>query len=297
MTEYPPSRAYRTRVSRIEALSPHFTRMTLSAPDLVHFGTGGLDQRIKILVPTPTAGRPDESLFELPMSEWYPAWRMLPPEERNPMRTYTVRAIRPEAAEIDLDFVLHGTEGPASAWATTAAVGDELVVIGPDSRSTVNGGGIEWRPGEARSVLLAGDETAVPAIGAILETLDESFTGSAYLEVPDAADIADIRSRSAVSVNWLVRGEREHGAALDAAVREWGAREIVPQRPAEAVPEGEEMLWEVPDAVGHSFRFAWLAGESGVITGLRRHLVRDLGMDRRAIAFMGYWKRGKAELN
>jgi NADPH-dependent ferric siderophore reductase len=50
----------------------------------------------------------------------------------------------------------------------------------------------------------------------------------------------------------------------------------------------------VPEAASGSC-YAWLAGEASTITALRRHLVRDLGIDRRSIAFMGYWRRGRAE--
>src|SRR5690606_35038902 len=128
-------------------------------------------------------GQFDESL---PMMEWYRRWRELPDELRNPIRTYTVRAVRPEAREIDVDFVLHGTEGPASAWATSAQVGAPLVVVGPDARSEVSGGGIEWNPGAATSVLIAGDETAAPAICSIVESLAPGVTGEVFIEVPTA---------------------------------------------------------------------------------------------------------------
>jgi NADPH-dependent ferric siderophore reductase len=41
--------------------------------------------------------------------------------------------------------------------------------------------------------------------------------------------------------------------------------------------------------------YAWLAGEAGVIRALRRHLVSERGIDRRTVAFMGYWRIGRAE--
>ena len=40
--------------------------------------------------------------------------------------------------------------------------------------------------------------------------------------------------------------------------------------------------------------YAWLCGESGLATSLRRHLVQEIGMDKRAITFSGYWKLGAA---
>lgn len=167
-------------------------------------------------------------------------------------------------------------QGPASAWALSAEAGDELVILGPDARSELSGGGIEWKPGRTRNVLLAGDETAAPAICAILESLDESFSGAAFIEIPGAADEIPLDTRAQVDVFWLSRDSVAHGARLDPAVR--------------AYVETLNM-WELPKF--HS----WLAGEASVVTGLRRHLVRDVGIDRRSVTFMGYWRRGRAEEN
>ncbi|GAB3047389.1 siderophore-interacting protein [Sediminivirga luteola] len=293
------SRAYATRVAAVRRMSPHFVRFTLADEELRHFHTGGLDQRIKLFLPRPDGTFPDLGLWREPqpsLMEWYNAWRALAESERNPIRTYTVRDIRPAEREIDVDFVVHGTEGPASAWALSAAPGDELIVIGPDGRHENAGAGIEWSPGTATEVLLAGDETAVPAICAILESLPETFTGEAYLEVPSEQDVLPVRTASAVAVHWLPRDGAALGEPLTAAVRDWGRR-----RSEGAAGGGEEFaeigaedpLWEVSEPEG--FReYAWLAGEAGVITALRRHMVKDLGLSRKQVSFMGYWKRGRA---
>ncbi|MDZ5077605.1 siderophore-interacting protein [Nesterenkonia sp. HG001] len=312
--EFPPTRAFRTTATAVVALSPHFIRVTLSADDLRHFHPGGLDQRIKVFLPREDGEYPEIGLFADPapsIMEWYHRWRDLDEAERNPIRTYTVRAIRPEQAEIDIDFVVHGTEGPASAWASTARPGDELIVIGPDARAEEHGGGIEWNPGTARDVLLAGDETAVPAMCAILESLPEGITGEAYLEVPSSADALDVETRCGVTIHWIGRDGAPLGEKLTAAVSDWARRraEIFaerqaacePARTAVGAPEGGELpevdedavLWEVAEPDG--FReYAWLAGEAGVITALRRHLVKGIGMSRKQVSFMGYWKKGRA---
>ncbi|MGC5629108.1 siderophore-interacting protein [Georgenia sp. Z1344] len=317
---YPPSRAFRTRVRAVEPLTPHLTRITLTGDELEHAGPLCLDQRIKLYLPRADGTLPDVGLFDEPrptMAEWYRRWRELPDAERNPMRTYTLRAVRPGSSEIDIDFVLHGTEGPASAWASAAQVGDELVVIGPDARSESENGGIAWHPGRARRVLLAGDETALPAICGVVETLDASFSGEVFVEVPTAEDVVELAAPDGMTVHWLVRGEREHGAALDTAVRAWGDERFpaggpvadgaaragtgpAPQTgpgddaPSAPTPDPEGILWDVPaDVEGPDY--AWLAGEASVITALRRFLVRDKGLDRRSVAFMGYWRRGRSE--
>lgn len=293
-----PYRTYRTTVARLDALSPHFTRVTLQGADLAFFGTDGLDQRIKLILPLPDGTVTDVGQFDPDqgMYEWYFRWRQLPDEKRNPIRTYTVRAIRPDQREIDIDFVLHGSEGPASAWAMAAQVGDELVVVGPNAGSAEHPGGIEWKPGPATSVLLAGDETAAPAIGAILESLPEHITGEAYIEVPTEADTLSVTAPAGVNVTWLPRGSAAHGVRLSAAVHAWGkARAGEATAAAElAEPGQDEVLWEVPDQAAAT-EYAWLAGEAGTITALRRFLVRDIGIDRASIAFMGYWKFGRAE--
>ncbi len=296
-----PYRTYRTTVAHRTQLSPNFLRVTLTGPDLVHFGTAGLDQRIKLVLPLPDGSFTDVGQFDetVGMMEWYRRWRELPDESRNPIRTYTIRAVRPEVREIDVDFVLHGTEGPASAWASAAAPGAPLVVIGPDARADETGG-LEWNPGDAGSVLIAGDETAVPAICAIVESLPAHVTGSVYIEVPTEADALPLAAPEGVAIRWLARGSAAHGLRLSAAVHAWGETRAAEDEPAVttgtdlADPSEDEVLWEVPDAAVGSC-YAWLAGEASTITALRRHLVRDLGIDRRSVAFMGYWRRGRAE--
>ncbi|WP_424937188.1 MULTISPECIES: siderophore-interacting protein [Bacteria] len=331
-----PYRTYRTTVARLTPLSPHFTRITLHGDDLQWFGTDGLDQRIKVMIPFGDGSFTDVGQFDesQSMTEWYRRWRELPDAQRNPVRTYTVRAVRPEEREIDVDFVLHGTSGPASAWATAAAVGDVLAVVGPDARVEGHDGGIEWHPGEATTLLIAGDETAVPAICAIVESLPADATGQVLAEVPTEADALPLSAPAGVAVTWLARGSAAHGVRLSAAVHAWGqeraahladtARRAPALRAADsaatastrrsasqestgggvatlapvaeefAEPDEDEVLWEVPDRVSGG-EYAWLAGEAGTITALRRHLVRDLGIDRRSIAFMGYWREGRAE--
>jgi len=141
----PPIPAYRpfaAEVARVQRLSPSFLRVTFTGPSFGDLAPNGFDQRIKVLLPTAAGG-----LRDCPHGDdWYAEWRALPEDRRNPMRTYTVRAARPEQREIDVDFVLHGSTGPASAWAETAAAGDEVVLVGPNARFEGPTGGFEWRP-------------------------------------------------------------------------------------------------------------------------------------------------------
>ncbi|WP_144874611.1 siderophore-interacting protein [Microbacterium sp. 1.5R] len=295
---FAPSRAYRLTVQRIVRLSEHFVRFTFAGPESQHLVLRGPDQRVKLLIPFEDGTETDFGLFAEPrplVTEWYQRWRDLPDAERNPLRTYTLRTVRPATGEVDIEFVLHGTEGPASAWADRARVGDEITLIGPDRRADgPHRGGAEWHPGDAGSLLIAGDETAGPAICGIVESLPEEARGVAFIEVPGVDDRIPVANRSGVDVVWLPREGRPYGEVLREAVIGWGQdRSGKSGEPVEDLAP-ETLLWEVTDRPAGD-DYAWLAGEATVITGLRRHLVRELGISRTDVAFMGYWKAGRAE--
>lgn len=283
-------RFFETRVAAVRRLSPSFVRLTMTGPDLDELADNGWDQRLKLLFPDAHGG-----YAMLPTGpDWYAAWRALPQERQNPIRTYTVRAVRPSTRELDVDLVLHGDAGPASRFASRARAGDEVVLLGPNARFPGSHGGLEFRPPEGHigPTLLAGDATAVPAIVNVLGSLPAEAFGEALLEVPDAGDIADTPAPPGFRVTWLVHPPT--GSALPAAVRESLARlGVRGGSGAEVEPEpDDEPVWDVPERARADDVYAWLAGESSLITGLRRYLVRDLGVDRRAVAFMGYWREG-----
>ena len=294
----PAFRVYSAEVSRIVSLSPHFRRVTFTSPDFATFGTDGLDQRIKLLFPLEGVGISDLG----DSSDWYARWRELPTEVRNPIRTYTVRAVRQHLAEVDVDFVVHtddhGASGPAAEWLLAATVGSEIAIIGPDARSLHSAGGIDWHPGTATELLLVGDETATPAICSILESLPAGSRATAFIEVPSRADAVEIESAANVSITWIGRDTSD--ARLEESVRGWVAenRSLLALAPVaqelEDVNVDIELIWDSPeDATGRFY--AWLAGESAVIKRLRRLLVTETGVDRSRVAFMGYWRLGKAE--
>jgi NADPH-dependent ferric siderophore reductase len=286
-------RPYAATVVRIRQLTPHFVRVTFTGPDFATFGTDGLDQRVKLVLPIDGFGLYDFG----DDADWYTTWRALPAEQRNPFRTYTVRAIRPRERELDVDFVAHGDGGPAAQWLNAARVGDVVTIVGPDARSIHSSQGIDWRPGTATHVLLVGDETAAPAISSILESLDPAVTAHAFIEVPSVDDFQQLDTHA--SVTWLARGEQ---SGLEAAVRSWAAADpaffasavAASAQVVEEIDVDREMLWDSPEAATGEF-YAWLAGESAIIKTLRRFLVSETGIDRKRVAFMGYWRLGKAE--
>ncbi|MBG0833164.1 siderophore-interacting protein [Planomonospora sp. ID67723] len=295
--EIPAYRPFHLQVLRTSRLSPSFVRVTFTGDDLAGFADNGFDQRIKVILPLA-----DGTFTPLgDGADWYLRWRALPEALRNPIRTYTVRALRQAPRELDVDFVLHGDISPASRWATYAAPGDRVVVVGPNAACHGPTGGQEWAPppGAAR-LLLAGDETAVPAIAAIAESLSGDVRARVLLEVPQAADALPLSVPPGVEVAWLPREGARHGELLVPAVREalsglqasGGAA-----GPLEDVDVDAEILWEVPEPVSHGGDgfYAWLAGEAGVVKALRRLLVQEAGIDRSSVAFMGYWRQGRSE--
>ncbi|MBK0421812.1 siderophore-interacting protein [Leucobacter sp. CSA2] len=310
-SEPSPYAVARARVDAVEQITPSFVRIRFSGDSLQELGNPGrnFDQRIKLIFPSPGHG---PAPLEGSGDEWYRVWLDLPEHSRGSIRTYTIRTLELDAdaaTRVVVDFALHpggGELGPASRWASAAVPGDELLIVGPRRGSFV-GGGIEYDPGDAATVMLAGDETAAPAIASILEDADRSSRGIAFIEVPLPADRMEIAAPPGFEVRWLPRNGAAHGSLLIPAVLEQLEFESAT---VEVEDSGTaDPLWETPTFSGlgerldehlegpdtvPSERWFWLAGESGVVTTLRRQLVRELRVDRADVAFMGYWRHGVA---
>ena len=298
-------------VVSVERLSPTFVRVELGGRDLADYGVDGdrWDQRIKLVFPDPTTGARNSTKLaatEGADESWLATWLERPAAERGHMRTYTIRDVRGSGEQTTLvvDMVLHlegDLVGPGSTWASRAVPGDRIVVLAP--RRGYPYGGIEFTPAPGADLLLVGDETAVPAICTVLEQLPDDARGTAFLEVPVAADVQDVRRPAGVEVVWLAREGDPLGEGLhDAVAAHLGIRRRPRSRwrPTRSTPTCGRRRTTPPRARRSPRRrcaggtYAWIAGESKVVTGLRRHLVNELGFDRRQVAFMGYWRRGVA---
>ncbi|MCO2047343.1 siderophore-interacting protein [Pseudomonas aeruginosa] len=296
----PAYRLFNVELTRREQLSPALTRFVFGGPEVAEMKTLAADQRIKIFFPD-ASGQPPS----LPGgSEWYQAYRSVEPARRPPMRTYTIRALRAEQEEVDVEFVLHGENGPASAWATHARIGDRLQLAAPNRQYGDDPGGYEWKPpAGVRHILLIADETALPAVAGILEELAgeaEPPVVEAFLEVPGEADILDLPAIPGARLHWLPRhqagihsrnGERMIEAARQARLPE---REVAggAAQELEDIDIDEEILWELASPESGSF-YAWVAGESAAVMAIRRYLVQERGIDKRHLTLMGYWRLGK----
>jgi NADPH-dependent ferric siderophore reductase len=223
---------YPATVKRVVRLTPRLVRITFTSPELGSFGWNGPAAHIKLIFPTAQ------------------------------MRTYTPRRFDAAARELDVDFVLHG-EGPASAWASQAAVGQSLTVAGP-GRHYVIDPRVDW-------FVLAGDDTAIPAISTILEHLPPTALATVLLEVVDASEEHEIHSTGKASITWLHRGEdpARAGALLEESIR----------------------ALELPAGAGR----VYVACEAAAMRRIRRHLLTERSLERDHVVTRGYWKLGETD--
>lgn len=255
------------RVLRSERLSPHWMRVTLGEGDIDRFVPMGYDQWFRIFLPV----HGEEGLERIPAKAnkmlGYLRYLRIPDGMRPAMRSYTVRAFRPAGidagAELDIDFVLHGSgdeAGPASRWAESCRPGERVVLLDE---------GIWFDPARrVEQVLLAADETGVPAVAGICASLPATAHGIALIEAPESADTLDFPRPEGVEVRWLVRDGTDARLGSTALA----ALQTVP------LPDDGEV---------HAF----VAGEQALATGGRRVLV-ERGVSRDAITFTGYWRLG-----
>jgi NADPH-dependent ferric siderophore reductase len=252
-------------VVRRERISPSFVRVTLGGGDIASFTPMGFDQWFRLFLPVS-----ESSLSRLPQkldTIAYLRYLAIAKTDRPVLRNYTVRAFRPagaEGAELDVDFVLHGsasdgTAGPAASWAETADTGSTAALL--DEGIAFNPG-----PGLLGDVLLVADETALPAVAGILTSLPRDAAGTAIIEVPHPDDAQRIDAPAGVDVRWIARTD------------------------AHAVP-GVAALREAIDNANSTPSYGWAAGEQSLPTSLRRHWVQA-GVPKTSISFTGYWKAG-----
>lgn len=256
MAERPARKAPKTHVAQVvrtERLTPHMQRVVLGGEGLAEFTVGdSTDHYVKLLFGAEGVTYPEPFDIQRIREEF--------PRDQWPVtRTYTVRSWDPETRELAVDFVIHGDEGLAGPWAKRVQPGATIHFLGP-------GGG--YAPdADADWHLLAGDESALPAIAASLEALPEGATAYAFVEVADAEEEQKINS--AAEIVWLHRGQRPVGEALVEAVRSLD------------FPAGDMQ--------------AFVHGEAGFVKELRRHLRMERQVPRERLSISGYWRLGDNE--
>lgn len=308
-------RLFDITLARRTQVSASLVRLTFTGPDVDQMATYAPDQRIKLFFPE--GGGTLDPLFEIAKLEehdWYGAYRALPDAQRPPARTYTIRALRPEQSEVDVEFVLHGDNGPASRWAMHARPGDRLAMTAPDANAQGPKQGYEWKPPQGvRRILIIADETALPAAAGILETLDELPLRprvEALFEVPCSDDIQSLPHPA--KLHWLTRDsdpDCQHGELLMRALRDIDLQQEIialggePSSAANGNEPGNSgkeptldenaPLWEPATLDDSAPFYAWIAAETKVAMGLRRYLVNECGLPKQYVTSMGYWRLGK----
>ncbi|MFE2149524.1 siderophore-interacting protein [Streptomyces lavendulae] len=259
-------------VLRTRRLGHSFLRVTFGGESLAGFRSGGFDQSLSLFLPP--AHREHTELPSTAEDTWFAEWRGMPEEERPVMRSYTVREQRRTAEgadEVDIDFVLHGDASPASRWAGGAVTGRRIMAIGP---AVAENKSVRFQPPAGTdAVLMYADETALPAAAAILDRLPAGTRVKAWFEVPHEEDRIALAAPADADVTWIVR---EKGAGRERT-----------EQVVERVRESALPAAEAP--------YAWIAGEAGTIRAVRRHLVQERSVDRRAVRFTGYWRLGASE--
>jgi NADPH-dependent ferric siderophore reductase len=239
-------------VRRAEPLSPHLVRVTLTGPELDGLTVDQPAASVRLLLPSPGA-------HEVVLPRWNGNEFLLPDGRRPALRTFTPYRVDAEARELDVAVVLHG-DGVASEWARTTEPGSPAAVSGP-------GRGYVVDP-NAAGFVLAGDETAIPAITQLLGALPGGVPTHAHVEVahPDA---------------------RVHLSMPPDATVEWHD-----MRPG-ALP-GDRFVAAVRDAELAAGTRVWVAGEAAAVQRVRRHLFENQSLPRGHTSIRGYWKHGRS---
>lgn len=248
--EPPPFR--RVSVHRVTRVSPRLVRVTFAGPDLVGLAIEDPAASVRLLLPSPGAD-------DLVVPGWNGNEFLLADGRRPTIRTFTPRHLDPGALELDLEIVVHGT-GIASEWAAAASAGDVAAISGPGRGYAIDR--------DAPAFLLAGDETAIPAVSQLLEALPRDRPVQVHLEVAQPDARCPLPDHPHATVGWhdLPPGAPP-GDALVAAVRDT----------------------ELPPGIR-----VWAAGEAAAVQRIRHHLFQDRALPRGQASVRGYWKHGRS---
>ncbi|MBC8986333.1 siderophore-interacting protein [Pedobacter sp. N36a] len=232
-------------------LSPHYISVVLEGEDLKNFKNAEIGDNNKLLVPVKGSKKVIFPITGVPQDE----------TAVTVMRTYTLRNLDLEKQEMTIEFVAHGEEGPASAWAISSEIGDQLGVMMKKKDKKI------FQP--ADWYLFAGDHTALPVISVLLESMQENAIGEALIEVRGAEDMIELKHPAGVNVVWLFNATPGIGSALPELFR-----------------------WAKIPSQGTRFIFA--AAESRAITEIQDFLKTLPALSRNEWKAYSYWKLGQS---
>jgi NADPH-dependent ferric siderophore reductase len=238
-------------VRRVVRLTPLMARVTFAGSELRGLEIDAPAASVRLLLPSGGAG-------DLVIPEWNGNEFLHADGSRPIIRTFTPRRMDVEALELDLHIVLH-EGGAVSDWVVAATPGDPAAVSGPGRGYTIDS--------DAPAYLLAGDQTAIPAIAQLIEALPAATTVRAIIEIVHRDAVHDLPDHPRLTVDWV---ELPPGAA-----------------PGDALVPAIEGTTPDPGAR------VWAAGEAAAMHRLRRHLFEECGLERRLATVRGYWKHGR----
>ena len=235
-------------------LSPHMRRVRLHGDDLGAYDIDGI--HIRLLIPQRGDQNPEWPTLA---DNGLPVWPS--GDKAVEQRVYTIRNIDVDAGWMDVDFVIHGDNGPGSSFALHAAPGDLAAITGPFGNDLPDA---DW-------VLFAGDETALPAIGRYLENLSPNVAGHAVIEVGGKDDIIDITTKSAVEIQWLLRDAKTNTNVKHSLIQD-AVRAI-------DIPHAERNV------------FCWAGVEQEDYKPLHRYWRKEIGLERDQCLAMTFWRK------
>jgi NADPH-dependent ferric siderophore reductase len=252
-----PMAVRHTTVATVQQLGPTMVRITLAGDELTGFTALGPTDHVKVFFPDPATG-------ELTVPELDDDGMRRPASGTIISRDYTPLEVHvgPDGATtLDIDFVLHGDEGPASAWGARAVSGSPLGIGGPRGSRLV--------PDGVARLLVIADETALPATRRWLGLIPEGTPVTGLFDVADESLSGYFPENPDLDAEWLFR--EDGPGQLDEALRSVG-------------PIGDDT-------------FVFLAGEATTLVPLRRYLRHELGLPVEQVSASGYWKRGIVNLD
>jgi NADPH-dependent ferric siderophore reductase len=263
-----PGRPVHTfEVVRTEQLTSHMVRVVLGGKGFDTFTPSeSTDSYVKLVF---VADGVDVAALPQPLT--LDSFADLPAARKPVVRTITVRRVDPGAREIAVDIAVHGDHGAAGPWAATVQPGQPAYLMGP-SGAYAPDPAADWH-------LLAGDETALPAISVALESLPANAIGRVFIEIAEPEDEIPLTAPDGVQINWLYRGGRADLVGEDRAGNN-----------APLVEAVKTAFW-LPGQV-HAF----IHGEAqAVMHNLRPYIRKDRGVEAKWASISGYWRRGRTE--
>ncbi len=253
---------YRAEVINARRLTPGMVRVTFGGEDLSRFATTGVgDEYLRVFFPHGE----DRRVVSLPLATADGGWEWPEGAVKSPLRTYTVRDIRRDGGdiELDIDFVVHDG-GIAATWAQLAAPGD---VVGLNSPSPLYAPpeNLDWQ-------FLIADQAGLPAAGRLLAGTPSHLRTKVVIEVPDAEHRQPLPSGPHIEVTWIHGGNGHGPSRLD---------EVVRSAPAPGADSG----------------YIWVAGEAACLRAIRKYLRHELALPSHRYKVVGYWTFKAEEWN